>query len=69
MALWRKKLFGLILVALLIATIVFWGTIGGACCLIVLIQSIQIFLYNDYASSDLAKTFEEDGKNVEGWRG
>ena len=57
------------MVALLIATIVFWGTIGGACCLIVLIQSIQIFLYNDYASSDLAKTFEEDGKNVEGWRG
>lgn len=69
MSSWRKKLFGLILVALLVATIVFWGTMGGACCLIALIQSFQIFLYNNYASSELAKTFQEDGKNVKGWRG
>lgn len=69
MSSWRKTVLGLILVALVIASIVFWGTMGGACCLIALIQSIQIFLYNDYASSELAKTFEEDGKNVEGWHG
>lgn len=65
---WRKTLFGLILLALLVVTIVFWDTLAGACSLIVLIQSIQVYLYNHYASSELAKTFEEDGKNVEGWR-
>lgn len=68
MSSWRKTLFILILVALLIATIVFWGTMGGAICLVALIQSFQIFLYNKYASSELSKTFQEDGKNVKGWR-
>ena len=65
---WRKKLLGLILVALLVMTIVFWGTLAGGCCLIALIQSFQVYLFKDYASRDLAKTFEEEGKHVEGWR-
>lgn len=68
MSSWRKKIFGLILVVLLVLSIVFWGTMAGACCIIALIQSFQVFLYNNYASSDLAKTFQEDGKNVKGWR-
>ena len=68
MSSWRKKLFGWILVALLVGTIVFWDTLAGACCMIALIQSFQVYLYNHYASAELAKTFEEDGKNVEGWR-
>ena len=58
----------MILVALLVLTIVFWGTMAGACCIIALIQSFQVCLYNNYASSDLAKTFQEDGQNVKGWR-
>lgn len=66
---WRKKLFGLILVALLVGTIVFWGTLAGGCCIIALIQSVQVYMFKSYASSDLAKTFEEEGKHVEGWRG
>ena len=69
MSSWRKKLFVLILVALLIMTIVLWGTMVGACSIIALIQSFQVFLFNKYASTDLAKTFQEDGKNVKGWRG
>lgn len=68
MSSWRKKLFGLILVALLVLTIVLWGTIIGCCCIIALIQSVQVYLFNNYASSDLAKTFEEEGKHVKGWR-
>lgn len=68
MSSWRKKLFGLIIVALVVLTIVFWGTMAGACFLIALIQSFQVYLFNSYASSDLAKTFEETGKNVKGWR-
>lgn len=64
----RKKLFGLIIVALVVMTIVFWGSMAGACSLIVLIQSFQVFVFNQYASSDLAKTFQEDGKHVKGWR-
>lgn len=68
MSSWRKKLFVLILVALLVLTIVFWGTMAGGCCIIALIQSIQVYLFNYYASSDLAKTFEEEGKHVKGWR-
>ena len=69
MASWKKKLFGFILLALLVVTIVFWGTLIGGCCLFALIQSIMIFLFNDYASRDLAKTFEEEGEHVKGWRG
>ena len=64
----RKKLFVLILIALLVSTFVFWGTLVGVCCIIALIQSIQVYLFNYYASSDLAKTFEEEGEHVKGWR-
>ena len=65
---WRKKLFGLILVVLLVLSIVFWGTMAGGCCLIALIQIPQVYMFNKYATSDLAKTFQEDGQNVKGWR-
>ena len=65
---WRKILFTVIIIALIILTIVFWGTMAGACFLIVLIQSFQVFLFNKYGTSDLAKTFQEDGEHVKGWR-
>ena len=64
----RKKLFGLILVAMLVGTIVFWGSVFGGFCIVALILSVQVFMFNKYASSDLAKTFEEDGEHVKGWR-
>lgn len=69
MSSWRKKLFVLILVALVVCTIVFWGTAAGGCCLLALVQGFLIYLFGYFANSDLAKTFEEDGKNVKGWRG
>ena len=65
---WRKILFALIIVALIVLAIVFWGTMAGACFLIILIQSFQVFLFNKYGTNDLAKTFREDGKHVKGWR-
>jgi small basic protein len=65
---WRKWLFVLILVALLVLTIVFWGTMAGACFVIAFIQSFGVYVFNQYASSDLAKTFQEDGEHVKGWR-
>ena len=65
---WRKILFALIIVALVVLTIVFWGSMFSACCIICLILSFQAFLFNKYASSELAKTFQEDGKHVKGWR-
>ena len=65
---WRKILFAVIIIALIVLSIVFWGTMAGACFLIVLIQSFQVFLFNKYGTSDLAKTFQEDGKHVKGWR-
>lgn len=68
MSSWRKKLFGLILVALVVSVIVFWGTVAGGCCLLALILGFQIYLFNDYASRDLAKTFQEEGEHVKGWR-
>ena len=68
MSSWRKKLFVLILLALFVMTFVFWGTMFGVICVFSLIQSIQVFLFSSYASTDLAKTFQEDGKHVKGWR-
>lgn len=68
MSSWRKTLFVLLLVALLVLTIVFWGTMAGACFVIALLQSFQVFVFNQYASGDLAKTFQEDGEHVKGWR-
>ena len=68
MSSWRKKLFILVLLVLLVCSIVLWGTMAGACCIIALIQSFQVFIYNKYASTELAKTFQEDGQNVKGWR-
>ena len=64
---WRKKLFALILLALLVMSIVFWGSLAGGCSILALILGIQAFLFNHYSSAELAKTFQEDGKNVEGW--
>ena len=68
MSSFRKKLFGLILLALVVLSIVFWGTLFGVCCLIGLIYTPQIYLYNRVSSAELAKTFQEDGKHVKGWR-
>lgn len=68
MSSWRKKLFGLIVLALAVLTIVFWGQLIGGICLFILIQSLLIFMFNSYASRDLAKTFDENGENVKGWR-
>ena len=65
---WRKKLLIVIVLALIVGIIVFWGTMAGGCCLLGLILGFQIFLFNNYASTDLAKTFEECGMNVRGWR-
>lgn len=69
MSSWRKKLFVVILIALVVCAIAFWGTAAGGCCLLALIQSILIYLFGNFASSDLAKIFEEEGKHVKGWRG
>lgn len=68
MSTWRKRLFWLIVVTLVICTLVFWGTMAGGCYLLALVLGFQMFLFNNYASSDLAKTFEECGLNVRGWR-
>ena len=64
----RKKIFTLIIVALLVCTVVFWGTAGGGLCLLSLVQGFLICLTRDFASSELAKTFEEEGEHVKGWR-
>lgn len=68
MSTWRKRLFALIVLALVVCIIVFWGTVIGGCCLFALILGFQVFLFNTFASTDLAKTFEESGLNVKGWR-
>ena len=68
MSSWRKKLLAFIFVTLLVCTLVFWGTIGGGLCLMCLIQGFLIYLTRDYASKELAKTFEEEGEHVKGWR-
>ena len=65
---WRKKLLIILAVALLVGTIAFWGTIVGGCCILVLIIGFQFYMFNSYASSDLAKTFEESGLNIRGWK-
>ena len=64
----RKKILTIIFVALLVCTIVFWGTAAGGCCLLALIQGFMVYLFGDFASRDLAKTFEEEGEHVKGWR-
>ena len=68
MSSWRKRVLGLIFLSLLVLTIVFWGTLVGACSIFILIQGIQAYIFSSYASADLAKTFDENGRNVEGWR-
>ena len=64
----RKIWFGVVVVVLLALTIIFWGSLVGGCAVFALILGIQMFLFGSYANSDLAETFNENGKNVEGWR-
>ena len=68
MPVWRKRLTAIIFLVLLVLAIVFRNGIAGALFAYALIQGILLFLFRGYASSDLAKTFQEDGKNVKGWR-
>lgn len=68
MSTWKKWVLIILAVALLACTIIFWGTIFGGCCILVLIFGFQFFMFNTYASSDLAKTFEESGLNIRGWK-
>ena len=69
MSSWRKALLGLILVALVVVLIVFWGTVASGCIIIGLILSAQFYLFSHYANKELAKEFQEEGKHVKGWRG
>ena len=65
---WRKWLFVIAVLAQLILAIIFWGTIIGGILILTFIQSFGVLVFNKYASSDLAKTFEETGEHVKGWR-
>ena len=64
----EKKLFALIVVVLLVCTIIFWGTVAGGCCLYALVQGFMFYLFRDISSRELAKTFQEEGEHVKGWR-
>ena len=68
MSSWRKVLLGLIVTALLVLIVVFWGTMLGCCLIIASIQGIQFYAFKYCASRELAKTFQEEGKHVRGWR-
>ncbi len=68
MASWRKVLLGLIAATLLVLIVVFWGTMLGCCLLIACIQGGQFFAFKYCASRELAKTFQEEGEHVKGWR-
>ena len=68
MPVWRKRLTAIIFLVLLVLAIVFRNSLAGALFAYALIQGILLFLFRGYASSDLAETFQEDGKNVKGWR-
>ena len=65
---WRKKLTVIIFVALGVLAFLFRNSLAGALFAYALIQGLLLFLFRGYASSDLAETFQEDGKNVKGWR-
>ena len=64
----KEKTVTRILVALALLAILFRNSIAGPCFLFILIECLQYFLFNRFASSDLSKTFQEDGKHVKGWR-
>ena len=68
MSSWRKKLLILVIVALVVCAIVFWGTAAGVLCIFLLIQSFQIMIFTHVASNELAKQFQEDGEHVKGWK-
>lgn len=63
-----KKLLILVILALLVCAIVFWGTAAGVFCIFLLMQSFQTMLFTRVASRDLAKQFQEDGEHVKGWK-
>ena len=63
-----KPILRIILVALIIVCIVFWGSMGSACILMALILGFPIFLFNRVADNDFKDEFDR-GKNVEGWNG
>ena len=65
---WRKRLFFILVLAQLVVAIIFWGSVLSGILIFTCIQSFSVWLFGRYASNDLAKTFEETGKHVQGWR-
>ena len=68
MSSWRKKLLILVIVALVVCAIVYWGTAAGVQCFFLLIKSFQPMIFPHVASNEQAKQFQEDGEHVKGWR-
>ena len=64
----RKILVIITFLTLLALSIIFWGTLVGGTAILILMLSSQMFIFGSYANSDLSETFNENGKNVEGWR-
>lgn len=64
----RKKIFVAILVVLGVLAFIFRHSMAGPVLTYIIGQSFMFYLFRTYASSDLAETFQEDGKNVKGWR-
>lgn len=64
----RKRLFVIVVLVQVVLAIIFWGSILSGILMFTAMQSFSVWLYGRYASNDLAKTFEETGKHVKGWR-
>ena len=68
MSTWRKRLFVIAVLVQVVLAIIFWGSLLSGILMLTSIQSFNVWLFGRYASNDLAKTFEETGKRVKGWR-
>ena len=62
-----KPILNVILLALIVLCIVFWGSMFSACVVTGLVLGFPIFLFNRVADNDYKEEFD-NGKNVEGWK-
>lgn len=61
MPLWRKVLFGLILVGMVVLIILTWGSMASGCLALALIMSLPIYLFNRFANPDRENDFVDEG--------
>ena len=60
MSTWKKIALAVIIVALVISIVIFWGSLYSGCAVMALIMIPSVYLYNRFINTDRENEFSDD---------